>query len=140
VRCASPYEILRLFSFPEDQHIDDILWSGFSDYVLSGLSSGLPFVTANVFARHIFDLGAFPCSCQPFSTAEDIFIVHLLFVCIIRRRRRLRSRTGCLLTMMIQKQCYYYRCCLWNLCRPLGTIPNCRRFIHNFENRFAMAP
>jgi hypothetical protein len=72
VRCASPYEILRSFSFLEDQHIDDILRSGFSDYVLSGLSSGLPFVTANVFARHIFDLGAFPCSCQPFLTAEDI--------------------------------------------------------------------
>jgi hypothetical protein len=71
VRAARPHEILRSFSFPEDQ-IDVILHSGFSDSVMSGLSSGLPFVTANVFASHIFDLGAFPCSRQPFSTAEDI--------------------------------------------------------------------
>jgi hypothetical protein len=47
VRCASPLEILRSFAFPE-VHMESLLCSEFIDSVLSGLSSGLPFATADI--------------------------------------------------------------------------------------------
>jgi hypothetical protein len=71
VRSVSYYEMLRSFSFPDDL-IDDILCSPLREPALHGLCSGLPFCMANTFARHIFDLGVFPCSRLSLTNAEDV--------------------------------------------------------------------